>query len=64
MVEKKDIALSDIEFADKPIFTGSYTIDTAVSVYEKFAEASKVIYNAILAKKNEKAKTKGERKDI
>ena len=64
MIDKKDLDLSDAEWADKPIFTGNYTRDTAISVYEKFAEATKVIYNAISVKKSEKAKMKGEGKNI
>lgn len=56
MMEKKNIDLYNTGYADEPLFNGNYTRDTAVSVYEKYAEAAKVIYNAILVKKAKKKK--------
>ena len=37
-----------------PIFTGDYRHDAAVSEFEKAAEASQAIYNAITNKRKEK----------
>ena len=37
-----------------PIFTGDYKHDTAVSEFEKAAEASQAIYNAITNKRKQK----------
>ena len=47
MREKNNMYLCNTGNADKPLFTGSYTRDTAVSVYEAFTEAAKSIHNAI-----------------
>jgi len=47
MREKNNMNLCNTGNADKPLFTGSYTRDTAVSVYEAFTEAAKSIHNAI-----------------
>ena len=55
MIDKKDMDLCN---ADKPLFTGDYTRDTAVSIYEKCSEAAKVIYNAVSVKRATKKKGK------
>lgn len=58
MREKKKMNLCNTGNADKPLFTGSYTRDTAVSVYEAFAEAAKSIHNAISVNRAKNKKMK------
>lgn len=58
MREKNNMYLCNTGNADKPLFTGSYTRDTAVSVYEAFAEAAKSIHNAISVNRAKNKKMK------
>lgn len=50
MKERKDVAVSKTGFENKPIFTGDYIKDTAVSELEKAAEVSLAIHNVIAVK--------------
>ena len=45
---------------EKPLFTGDYYRDTAVTEFEKAAEASNAIFNAIKGKLNGKKKNSKE----
>ena len=45
---------------EKPLFTGDYLRDTAVTEFEKAAEASNAIFNAIKGKLNGKKKNSKE----
>jgi len=60
MKERKDVAMSKTGFENKPIFTGDYIKDTAVSELEKAAEVSLAIHNVIsvktMGRKNKKQK--------
>ena len=46
--------------SEKPLFTGDYCRDTAVTEFEKAAEASNAVFNAIKGKLNGKKKNSKE----
>lgn len=58
MKERKDMAMSKTGFENKPIFTGNYIKDTAVSELEKVAEASLAIHNVLSVKATGRKKQK------
>lgn len=58
MKERKDVAMSKTGFENKPIFTGNYIKDTAVSELEKVAEVSLAIHNVIAVKATGRKKQK------
>ena len=53
-MEQKEKFQNQIDSKNEPLFTGDYMRDSSVSEYEKVAEASQVIFNAIIKKKDKK----------
>ena len=54
VMEPKEKLQNQIDSKDQPLFTGDYMRDSSVSEYEKVAEASQAIFNAIIKKKDMK----------
>ena len=53
-MEEKEKLQNQIDSKNEPLFTGDYMRDSSVSEYEKIAEASQAIFNAIIKKKDKK----------
>lgn len=47
MDQKKEQTVREIDNEQKPVYTGNYMRDSAVSVYEAAAEVSMAIYNKV-----------------
>jgi len=58
--EKNTKKAEDQDNIEKPLFTGNYCRDTAVTEFEKAAEASNAIFNAIKGKLNGRKKNSQE----